>query len=93
MDDTQEYFYQQSFDKLRGLVKSLIDNKNIAEQDPSLQTAQILKFIKEIKLILESRIQNTLSDDMEENENSLSIQRNFKDLWVLLQFLIEGQEK
>jgi hypothetical protein len=90
MQGRNEYFFSKTHDKLRGLVKLLLDGRGLSPETYSNQKSQIQKFVKDIQLVLESRISNGETDDMGNEGNIQGLEKNYKDLWILLDSVLNA---
>lgn len=90
MQSTNEYFFNQTHDKLRAVVKNLLNNSNLNNDVQDIEKSQLIKFVKDIQILLESRIQDSEQNDMVgQTSNTQILENNFKDLWVLLELLLK----
>lgn len=77
----------QTHDKLRSLVKALINNRSAEDDGERFQKIHISKFIKDIGLLLQGHVDRNKEKSLDRSVALLALEHNYKDLWALLQLL------
>ena len=93
MASSIEGFISQTHERLRGFVKSLINNRSTDDNGLSFQTIYIEKFISDISQLIGARLEATAEEDAETPAANLALEHNYKDLWTLLDLLKKGSRK
>lgn len=87
MTDSTAGFINKTHNKLRGLIKSLINNRSAEDDGVQFENIHLNKFITEITQLLESHLSTSEAHSFSKPDSLSVLEHNFKDLWTLLSVL------